>query len=170
VEVLVTAFHAAHDLDFDRVFRNPERLSDHSLRKTFEFAQNNDFTASGKERVDGFDEESDFFAGAHRFDNARPTIHDGERLRFHYGADRRRTIPSAGIEGQMAGDRKEQRLGGVNGLREAGFPNAEIGFLRDVVYVTDERKRIAEIGFELRVVQVHFLREPAGLVREPRKL
>src|ERR1700755_2063221 len=58
----------------------------------------------------------------------------------------------------------EKALGGLDGLGELALPDAQVGFLHDIVDVADGGKRATEVGLQLAVMGVHLLLEPTLLI------
>jgi len=63
-----------------------------------------------------------------------------------------------------ASSSEKKRLGGPDRLHRLPSPNAQIGFLHDIVDIPDGRKRGPQVGLQMIVVHMHFLPKPIGLI------
>ncbi len=79
-----TLFYTASNLHLNGLFRESETGGDLLLRHTLEFAKNDNFTATGRQSIDGQEQEFDFLALARLFGNAKAFCKDGQCIQIRY--------------------------------------------------------------------------------------
>ncbi len=73
------AAHAAGHLDLHGLFREAKLGGDRLLGDATEFAEDEDFTTTGRQGIDGGREQNNFFAFAGSLSGTRPSIiYDGQ--------------------------------------------------------------------------------------------
>ena len=66
----------------------------------------------------------------------------------------------------IPGNAVKKTPGGRQGPEQVPWPDAQIRCLQDIVHIAGGGEGAAKVGFELRVVRVHCLDKPSGLVRD----
>ena len=78
--------------------------------------------------------------------------------------DRRASLVSQLVQRNVPGHLEEKRLYGFDRARDLAMPDAKVRFLDDVIQIADGGKGTAQIRFEVRVVRMHLLDEPSGMI------
>lgn len=163
-EFLHAAFRAARNLDLHGLLRDAEADSNVALRHTLEFAEDEDFTATGGKRVDGVEQLGDFLAHADLLDDIGPLMNDARQRRISYLVPGENLRPAENPQRHVARGGKKV---GPDTRHRGLLPRAQetdVALLNDVVDIgrigeTPPQPR-AQIGF----VRLHFVGKPAGLV------
>ena len=118
--------HAAGNLDLYGLFREAELGGDRLLGHATEFAQNEDFTTTGRQGINGGREQNDLVVFAGGFGGTRPSIlYDGQSGQICYLVDRRNLLSSSGVDHEMPRHFEQQRLRIADGLAHAHPPKPE---------------------------------------------
>lgn len=156
---VAAATHGAGNLDFHGALGKPQATRRFALGDALEFPQDKDLAATRREGLDGIREKACAFIFEVR----------GRRIdaligQFPYIGNEIVPLAAHRIDREAPGDLKEERLCRSNGMECAGFPNAEIGFLHDIVDIANGRIRTAEERLERSIVRVHRFRKPTRLL------
>lgn len=77
MEVVSAPARSASNLCLDCLLGNPELQRDFLLRNTSKFTEHENFTAAGRQGIDGLEQQGGFLAAAGRLDDPRANIYNG---------------------------------------------------------------------------------------------
>ena len=161
---LLAAAHAAGHLDLHGLFREAELGGDRLLRHATEFAEDEDFTTTGGQGIDGGGEQNDFVAFAGGLGGTRPSIlYDGQGGEICYAVDGGNPVSPRGVDHEVPRHLEQERLRIADGLTHPHPPEPEKRFLHHIVDIRRGWKLAAQIRPQRRLVRVNFLGEPAVL-------
>ena len=159
---LFAAAHATGHLHLHGLFREAKLGGNRLLRHATEFAEDEYFTTTGRQGIDGGREQDDFVAFAGGLSGTRPSIiYDGQSRQICYVLDRRNVISPRGVDHQVPRHLEQERLRITDRLTHAHPPEPEKRLLHDIVDIRRERKPVAQISAQRGLVHVNFLGEPA---------
>jgi hypothetical protein len=163
-EEFFAAAHAAVNLLLHRRLGNAETLGDLALGEMLELAEQDDFPATRGQRIERLREQRDLLAQRGGRRRVRALGENGQRRQIGHSHKGRNLFAAREIERHMARHLEEKRLGRGDGLRGARLPDAQVGFLHDVVHIAHGGKRAAQIGAQHGLVRLHFIGKPVCLV------
>ena len=163
--MLLTAAYAARNLDLHGLFRKAELGRDRLLRDAAEFAQDEYFTTTGRQRIDGGCQQNDFITYAGSLSGPRPSIiYDGQGRQICYAIDGRNEISSGRIDHDVPRHLEQQGLRIQDGLRHADLPEPKKRLLHHIVDIRREGKPGVQIRTQRRFVHLHLFGEPPVLL------
>ncbi len=162
---LLAAAHAAGHLDLHGLFREAELGGDRLLRHATEFAEDEDFTTTGGQGIDGGGEQNDFVAFAGGLSGTRPSIiYDGQGGQICYVVDGGNLFSPRRVDHQVPRHLEQKSFRVADRLTHADPPQPEKRLLHHIVDIRRERKLAAQIRPQRRFVHLYLLGEPAVLV------
>jgi len=131
-----------------------------------EFAEGHDRAAAGGQFQEGGGEQFDLLLVAELFGGVGRLYHDGQVGQIPQTVGRGRAPVAQVVDREVPGDAEEEGLGRAHGLFEVPAPDAQVGFLHEVLDVAHLGKLPPQPAAQLPVVGVDLVAEPLpGVVR-----
>lgn len=162
---LHASFRATRDLHLHGLLGEPEALGNLALRHALKFTKNEDFTASSRERINGFEQQRDFLSRADLFSHVFAFLNDAQDGGISYGIRGKNLWASKNRERNVPRRGEEVRPGTGHGRGFPSLQQSRIAFLDHVVDVTCLRETTAQPRAQVRLMGLNFFGKPAGLVR-----
>jgi len=143
LEFLAETLHPAVDVLGHGFFRETELHGGVTVGKALEFAEDHELALALRKGVERFGEECDTFAGDDPVPDIVAFIYDVQPGEISYLLQRSPAVAPHEIERDIAGDAKQKSARRLDRLGGGGPPDAEVGFLHDVVDVAHGGKRSA---------------------------
>jgi hypothetical protein len=164
-EIRFTPRDTGGDLVGDGLFGHAEAHGDFALREAFDFVEKDDFTAAFGQLGQGAAEQPALFLAGQQLRRIRPLVYeDGRVAATTHRYKRRGAFAAVPVEREIAGNLEEKSLGGADRLSSVKPPQAQIGFLHDILDITHGGEGTPQVGLELPIVRKHFLGKPTGLL------
>ena len=161
---LLAPAHATGHLHLHGLLREAKLSGDRLLWHAAEFAEDEDFTTTGRQGIDSGCEQDDLIASAGSLSGTRPSIiYDGQHSQICYVIDRGNLISPRRVDHEVPRHLEQEGLRKADGLAHANLPKPEKRLLHDIVDIRREGILRAQICAQRWLVHMHFLGEPAVL-------
>jgi hypothetical protein len=150
------------DLDLHRLLRQPQLKGDIPLGYSLELAEDEDFTATAGQRIDGVEEHSDFLTDADPFDDIGAFFYDALHRKISYRQVGKYFRATEKRDGGVAGRGKEVSLGAGYLPTLPGAKHAQIALLHQIVDIPDIAKPAVQISPQGWFVRLKLVGKPLG--------
>ena len=145
------------------VLGDAELLGDLAMRKVFEFAEDENFTATRRQGGNRLCQQVGFLPAADGLDHTGRIIEDARTVDFRYRGCFGGGPAAEKIAGGIARRGKKQTAGGHDRTALAGSKQPGVGLLHEVVDVGRVGQHM-QVAAQRHFVRLHFLGKPAGVV------